>query len=157
MRRFLAPLLLSLSLAAPALAHEDGHHDGVMVEHPWARTTGTMTRAGAVYMTVKNGSHEMVTLTGVATERAKVAEIHQSSEEGGVMKMRMVESLPIAPGETIEFAPGGYHVMLIGLTEPLKEGDVFPITLTFDKAGSVPVIVTVTGMDGKKDDHAGHH
>lgn len=62
---------------------------------------------------------------------------------GGVMKMRQVDGIDVPAGQMVTLKPGGYHIMLTGLTQPLKEGQTFPLTLTFAKAGSQDVVVTV--------------
>ena len=139
---FCALIMMSL----PAFAHEDEAH-GLVIEKAWARKT-SRTVSTAVYFTIKNDSHELDYLNGVSTDIAATSMIHQSREVDGMMRMDHVEELPIAPGETLAFAPGGYHVMLMGLTKPLEEGDVFTITLDFEHAGKTPVVVEVTGMMG---------
>ena len=75
-------------------------------------------------------------LVAVTTPVAKVVEIHTMTHEGGVMKMRAVDAIPVAAGKTVDLSPGGYHVMLMDLAQPLKEGEKVPLTLTFaDKSG----------------------
>jgi hypothetical protein len=72
-----------------------------------------------------------------------MADAHETKAEGGVMKMRPLDKPEIAPGQALEFKPGGAHVMLMGLKHPLKEGESFPLVLTFEKAGTVSVAVKV--------------
>lgn len=147
MKIILAVIMFCFTLGAtPVFAHgEEGH--GLSIEKAWARKT-SRTVSAAVYLTITNDAHDMEFLNGVSTDIANMAMIHQSREVDGVMQMDHMDTLPIAPGETLEFAPGGYHVMLMWLTKPLAEGDVFTITLDFENAGATPVIVEVTGLMG---------
>jgi copper(I)-binding protein len=85
-------------------------------------------------------------LTAVSTPVAASAKIHESKMVDGVMQMRPVEAVPVTPGAAVKFAPGGYHVMLEGLKQPLKKGDHFPVTLTFAQAGPVTVTADVQSL-----------
>lgn len=140
--------LVCLLLPAPVFAHGDVSHETLDLVDVWARKTGRRTASAAVYFTIHNNTHQQETLTGVSTDRANVAMIHRSFEESDVMRMEMQDTVQIAPGDTLSFAPGGYHVMLLDLTEPLVEGDLFALTLSFEKAGDVVVYVEVTGIAG---------
>lgn len=147
MKIILAVIMFCLTFgSSPVLSHEDEKH-GLSIEKAWARKT-SRTVSAAVYLTITNDAHDMEFLNGVSTDIANMAMIHQSREVDGVMQMDHMDSLPIAPGETLEFAPGGYHVMLMGLSKPLAKGDVFTITLDFKNAGPTPVVVEVTGLMG---------
>lgn len=149
--KILSSLLTALALMAfppEAEAHDDeSHKAAIMVEKAWARKT-SRTVSAAAYMSIKNTGHETDELLDASTDIAKTVMIHRSYEEDGIMRMDHMEAIALAPGETVDFAPGGYHVMLMGLEAPLKKGDVFPVTLTFRHAGEVQVIVEVTGMMG---------
>lgn len=147
--KFLMTLLMALMFATPTLAHGDDHEGGMVIDGVWARKTSRMVSA-AVYLTIRNDSHQMDELVAAHTDAAENTMIHRSYEEGGMMRMDHVMSVPIKPGESFEFKPGGYHVMMMGLKAPLEKGEVFPLTLTFKKAGDVQVIVEVTGMMGPK-------
>jgi copper(I)-binding protein len=121
------------------------------ISQPWARATPPGAKAGAAYLIIKNESGQDDRLTAVVTPAAKKAELHTHVMDGNVMKMRPVKDVDVKAGGTTQFAPGGFHVMLLGLNEPLKEGKRFPLTLTFEKAGSVTVEVEVqaTGAMGE--------
>ncbi len=81
-------------------------------------------------------SSEDVKLVGAASPSAKIVEVHEMTMSGNVMAMRAVDDVPLPAGKTVEFKPGGYHVMLVELVKPLVKGDKVPITLTFvDKGG----------------------
>jgi hypothetical protein len=97
---------------------------------------------GVVYLTiVDHGAPDR--LTGVSSPVADRAELHESFSQGGVAKMRPVASLAVEQAKPVVLAPGGYHIMLMGLKQPLKQGDVFPVTLTFANAGELTTKVTV--------------
>jgi copper(I)-binding protein len=106
----------------------------VSVKDAWVRGTVPGQKATGAFMQITSGSD--TSLVAVASPVAKVVEIHTMSHEGGVMKMRAVPAIPVPAGKPVELSPGGYHVMLMDLGRPLKEGDKVPLTLTFaDKAG----------------------
>ena len=143
---------------------------GPKVDHAWARATPGAARTGAVYFRIESPTDDR--LIGLASPVAAKAELHTHLEENGVMQMREVEGgLAVPAGQEVELKPGGLlHVMLIDLNRKLKAGDSFPLTLTFEKAGSRDVTVTVERLgamgpsDGGKDamahaalHHAGGH
>lgn len=102
----------------------------VKVEDPWIRGTVEGQRATGAFM--KLTSVEGGTLLAAASPVARLVEIHQMSVEGGLMTMRAVERLPLPAGKRVELKSGGYHLMLMSLTQPMKVGDVVPITLTVE-------------------------
>tara|TARA_R110000824_G_scaffold118960_12_gene271841 strand:- start:3117 stop:3671 length:555 start_codon:yes stop_codon:yes gene_type:complete len=119
----------------------DGAHKGLSVENVWARpSTG---KTGAAYFAVTNHGASGDVLTGITGDVADKIELHDMTMDGNIMRMRKLDALAVAAGETVAAAPGGKHVMLIGLKAPLVEGETFPLTLVFEKAGDVPVIVHV--------------
>lgn len=135
---FLAALLVATGVAAQH--YEDGP---VHVMMPWSRALPPVAENGAAYVTLANRGESPDELVGAASPSADRVEIHTHVMEDGVMKMRRVESVALPPGEYVEFSPGGLHLMLFGLKEPLKEGGKFPVTLRFRKAAPVEVTVTV--------------
>lgn len=141
-----------LSLPAEAADYKKGQ---IVVEGPWARASAGPARAGAAYMTFVNKGKETDTLVGVESDISKRTEMHNHLMEDGVMKMRQVEGIEIAHGEPTVLQPGGLHVMFMGLHEPLKEGQTFPLTLVFQNAGKMTVDVTVQGVGAKGMSH-GH-
>jgi copper(I)-binding protein len=132
---------------------------GIGLEHVWARPIAGSAATAAVYFTVTNKS-QPDRLTGVSTPIAAGAELHETINDNGVMKMRPVQSIALDPGKPVTFKPGGYHVMLTGMKGALKAGDSFPLTLTFehaqlitetvkvDAAGSAAAMGAHGGMDG---------
>jgi copper(I)-binding protein len=106
----------------------------VSVKDPWVRGTVAGQNATGAFMQLASTAD--TSLVAVTSPVAKVVEIHSMTHEGGVMKMRAVNALPLSAGKPVELGPGGYHIMLMDLAHPLKEGDKVPLTLTFaDKSG----------------------
>jgi hypothetical protein len=145
--RFLPALIL---MAMPLASFAD--ETAIQLSHVWSRAA-MAGHEGVVYLTI-TATGGVDTLISVTTPVSPEAELHQSSNDKGVMKMRPVASLPIEPGEPVTLAPGGYHIMLKNLSQPLKQGDSFPVTLSFAKAGQVTATATVekagatmSGMD----------
>jgi copper(I)-binding protein len=135
MHRLLAVAMIAMPLAAFA------QQPGIQVDHVWSRAAPA-GHDGAVYLTITD-TGPPDTLTGVTTPVAAMAGLHETINDDGVMKMRPVASLPVGPGKPVTLAPGGYHIMLMDLKQPLKEGDSFPVTLSFAKAGQVTATATV--------------
>ena len=125
---------------------------GIDLQHVWARPTIGAGTSGAVYFTVTDrGAPDQ--LVGASTPVAATAEVHESIDDHGVMKMRPVPSLALEPGKPVTLKPGGYHVMLTGVKAPLKAGDSFPITLTFAHAQPMTVTVKVEPMSAAATNH----
>jgi len=142
LKRLLILLAAALAPAGPALAHDYMQGD-IQIMKPWSRPLPAVSTNGAAYMTLMNKGSAPDKLLSASTPAAKKAEIHTHIMEGGMMKMRQVEAVEILPGEAAVFEPGGLHVMMMGLTEPLVEGKSFPLTLEFERAGTVEVKVMI--------------
>ena len=140
-RRLLAAALL-LAAAANASAH-DFKTGAISIGHPWARPTGAGQAVGGGFMTLTNGGTAADRLVAVSTAVSASVELHTMRMEGDVMRMRQVEAIELPAGGSVELKPGGLHLMLMGLKQPLKPGDTFPLTLRFEKAGEVVVTVNV--------------
>lgn len=161
---------LAAALAVPlALVACGGESlSDIAVEDTYARETIGAATTGAAYLTVHNSGAADDALIAAATPVAETAELHTHEMDGGVMRMRRMDLVDIPAGETVTFEPGGLHVMLFGLSAPLRAGGTFPITLTFDGAGDITVEASVvsiadtlqgtgTGaMDHQGMDHSGH-
>lgn len=111
------------------------------VSNAWARATPGNASNGAAYVTIQSPTADR--LVSASTPAAKKAELHTMSMQGMVMKMRPLAGLDIPAGGPVTLKPDGEHIMLLGLTHPLREGQSFPLTLDFAKAGSRTVSVTV--------------
>jgi periplasmic copper chaperone A len=156
MSRLATLLALCAMLIAPAVAHE--YTVGSLhIGHPWSRATPKGAAIGAGYLKITNNGTAPDRLLGGSSEAAKSFELHVMSMENGVMKMRPVEGgIEIKPGETVEFKPESYHVMFVGLKEPLVQGHRVKATLDFEKAGKVAVEFVVESIGARQgnDDHA---
>ncbi|MCC7017392.1 MAG: copper chaperone PCu(A)C [Rhodospirillales bacterium] len=115
----------------------------VVVSHPWARASAPTARNGAAYLRIESAPGSKDRLIGARSPVAETVEVHETTVTDGIARMRRVPEIRIAPGHPIDLAPGGMHMMLIGLKSPLKEGDLFPLILTFEEAGDVQVDVIV--------------
>jgi len=138
--------LLSLAIAAgQALA--EYRLGGIVVDQAYARATAPKAPTGAAYVSVANTGAGGDRLVGAASPRASTVELHTMSMEGDIMRMRPIEGVDLPPGGRLAMQPGGgVHIMLIGLTAPLKPGDRFPLTLEFAKAGKLEVSVEVRAL-----------
>jgi copper(I)-binding protein len=129
-------------LAAGLLTIAPTQAPQVEVQNAWARATAAGAKAGGIFLTLTDkGPPDH--LVAASTPVAAMAEMHETVNDNGVMRMRPVPSLPLTPNQPVELKPGGYHIMLMGLKQQLKDGDTFPVTLNFDKSGSVTVTVHV--------------
>lgn len=157
------PLLLAGLLASPvALAH-DYHQGDLHIDHPWSRPTPPGAGMGVGYLTITNNGNADVTLVGAASPRAERVTIHETTEQGGMMRMQPIEGgLSIPAGAAVELKPHSYHLMLEQLGQPLKEGESIPLTLDFEGAEDMTVELKVESLDGgmvkgqKMEDHSGH-
>ena len=142
--------LASVFVATAAFA-ADGHKSGhLSVSDGWARASATpAAKAGAAYVNLGNTGSKDDVLVGGTSPVAKRVEIHVHKHEGGVMKMLPAGDVTIPAGGEVTMEPGGLHVMLMGLKKPLKEGEMFPVTLTFQHAGDVTVSVMTMGVAAK--------
>lgn len=140
----------------------DGGTAQVQVSDVWARATTPMQETGAIYMTIDSADGDTLVRAEVPQSVAGKTEIHETTEEGApteaedsmesgepmemepgdhgaMMGMRQIDELEIPAGETIRLEPGGFHVMLLELKEPVETGQSIPLTLTFENAGEVEV------------------
>src|SRR5262245_54098632 len=159
MIRFAFFMAMFVALAiAPAQA-EDVAAGSVKISAPWIRATPKGAPVGGGYMTITNTGSVSEKLIGGTSDVSSRFEIHEMSMENGVMKMRPVAGVEIKAGQTVELKPGGYHVMFVGLKEPLEQGQHVKTTLRFEKAGDVAVDFTVRGIgaqDGGSSKVHGH-
>jgi copper(I)-binding protein len=166
----LAPIAL-LAIAAVTVSACSGgtssSSTGVTIRDPWARTSPMVSGAGAAYMVIENTGSAADALTGGSSDVATAVEVHETyavepaastgtggmespkASDGGMgmggemMGMRRIDRLDIPAGGSVDLKPGGYHIMLIGLTRELKAGEDLTVTLTFEKAGDVTLTIPV--------------
>lgn len=140
----LAATAFAFAASTPGLAQDAS--GTVTVRAPWSRATPGAARVGVGYLEIRNAAAAADRLTGVSSEIAGRAEIHETAVEGGVARMRPVEALEIKAGGGAELKPGGYHVMFLDLKRPLKEGERFKATLRFERAGPIEAEFAVRGL-----------
>ncbi|WP_374469156.1 copper chaperone PCu(A)C [Phenylobacterium sp.] len=152
MRSALLGLAAAAAFSAPALAQGAG----LTVTQAWSRPAAAGT-TGAGFFTLANSAKAADALVGAESPVARKVEVHRSSMTGGVMRMSRQDRVPVAAGGRVIFAPGGYHLMLIGLSRPLNPGDRIPATLVFASGARVKVDMTVaTTAPAAAMDHSHH-
>ncbi|MCI0753957.1 copper chaperone PCu(A)C [Teichococcus vastitatis] len=148
--------LLGLATAAHAQAHDYRQGD-IAIGHPWSRAAPARI-TGAGFMTLRNTGGVPDRLLSASAEIATSTEIHSHVRDGEMMRMRAVEGgIPLSPGEEVALSPGGYHLMLIGLKRAMARGERVPVTLTFERAGSITVELAVAAAGAPAPGAGGHN
>jgi len=149
-------LILSSAVALfglPAAAH-DYTLGSLKIGHPWARATPPTAPSGGGFLTVNNTGTTADRLVSATSPAAGQIQIHEMKMDGTIMRMRELENgLEIPPGATVALAPGGLHLMMMGLKAPLKEATRVPVTLVFEKAGKIDVELSVMALGASPDAH----
>lgn len=156
MKKLLLELVaaISLTLAAILASVSNANAADIMVMNAYARASATpVAKSGAAYVTIMNHGKESDRLLAVATPAAATAEVHATNTVDGVMKMEAAGALEIPAMATLEMQPGGLHIMLMGLVQPLKKGESIDLVLTFEKAGEVSVKAPIGGVAEGAHDH----
>jgi periplasmic copper chaperone A len=150
MRKMIAMLFgaaLMAGLAGSVARADDVKAGDLVISQAWSRATPNGAKIGAGYLTIENKGNAADKLVGVTGDVSPKIEVHEMSMNNGVMKMRPVDGgLTIDPGKTVKLAPSGFHLMIMDLKSPLKQGDKLPLTLQFEKAGKVAVTLDVQGV-----------
>ena len=158
-RIFLAGFAATL-FAAPAHAG-DAKAGDLVITQAWSRATPNGAKIAGGYLTIENKGTAPDKLIGGSGDIAGKVEVHEMAMNNGVMTMRPLDKgLTIEPGKIVKLAPGGYHLMIMDLKGPLKQGEQAPITLEFEKAGKVKVSLDVQGVGAQAPgggDHSGGH
>lgn len=121
----------------------------IVVEQAWARASIVQSRPGAAYLTIGNEGSSPDRLVGTTSPLAGSVTIHASEMSDNVMKMRAMHQLEIGQGERVVLKPGGMHLMLMHLREPLREGERLPLVLEFEHAGKLEVSVPILSPAAK--------
>jgi len=148
--RFLLLMLLLPAAVGWAHNHEKGD---IQVRHPWSRATAPGAQVAAGYLEIRNNGTQRDRLLSVSTAAAKRVEMHVTRREGEVMQMREVKTFDIPARERLELRPGGAHLMLVGLAQPLKKGERFAMTLRFERAGEIEVQFEVQELGSRHPHH----
>jgi copper(I)-binding protein len=146
-----ALLAFVIALAGLSVARADEVKVGdLIISQAWSRATPGGAKIGAGYFTIENKGSAADKLVSVSGDIAGKIDVHEMAMTNGVMTMRPLEQgLTIDPGKTVTLAPGGYHLMMMDLKKPLKQGDTLPLTLQFEKAGKVAVTLEVQSVGAK--------
>jgi copper(I)-binding protein len=139
-------------LAVPELAAAQETSAGaITIAQPWARATPPGAKIGGGYFTLINNGDQADRLVSLSTGISDRAEVHEMSMRDGIMSMReLTDGLAVPAHGSVELKPGSFHVMFVGLIQPLKQGEHFSTTLTFEKAGPVTVEFAVESIGAMK-------
>ena len=144
------PILLLLALTllwSGSVLALDYKLGAIEIGHPWSRATPPTAESGGGYLAITNTGTTPDRLIAVKSPAADKVEIHEMKMDGNIMRMREVEKgIEIPPGATVELKPGGFHVMFMGLRAPFAKDARVPLTLVFEKAGSIDVELMVQAM-----------
>ncbi|MCG6122635.1 MAG: copper chaperone PCu(A)C [Microvirga sp.] len=147
----------ALVLAPTVVSAETFTAGDIVVEIPWTRATPGGARVAGGYMRITNNGAEADRLIGGSTSVASRFEVHSMKMVDGVARMAEVSGgLEIPAGETVELAPGGFHVMMMDLSAPVAEGSNVSGTLVFERAGEVTVTYAVAPLGSRTAPGAGH-
>jgi len=161
MRKLALTLATLVALALPLTAQADDHakktHTAgdITVSDHWTRAMPPSAAVGGGFMVIANAGSEPDRLVGLSSPRANSGEVHEMKMDGGVMKMReLADGLEIPAGGSVTLEPGGYHVMFMGVDDGFKEGEMIPVTLVFEKAGELEIMMPAGPVGSKM--HPGH-
>ena len=145
LRLLRAALAAAIFVVTPSFAHDGVTHLGpINISLPFTRATLPNAPVAGGFLTIENTGSEPDRLVSAASDIAGQTQIHEMAMQGDLMKMRpLTEGLEIPAGETVVLSPGGQHIMFMGLKRPLAEGQTVTVTLTFEKAGAVDVVLPV--------------
>lgn len=158
-----ASLCMADDLSGDRITEAEEPAGQIQVSNGWIRMVPPVSTVSAVYMSLTNQSEEEDALIGVTSERAERAELHHMEMSGGMMRMMRVDQFILPVNKTVPLQAGGNHIMLVGLKEPLKEGEQVALTLEFARSSAVTLSLEVQaeedGGPGTKsmDDHSSHH
>jgi periplasmic copper chaperone A len=137
-------ILIAIAVAVWASASPTLAEESVRISDAWARASVLASRPVASYVTIKSTSDD--TLIGASTPIAEKVMIHAVEKDGDISRMKHIETLELPSGERFTLAPGGMHLMLMGLQDKLSEGTTFPMMLSFENAGEIKIEVSVLGI-----------
>jgi copper(I)-binding protein len=159
--RTFACTALVATLFSTASRAEEVKAGGLVITQAWSRATPSGAKIAGGYLTIENKGAAPDRLLGGSGDIAGKVELHEMTMNNGVMTMRPLDKgLAIEPGKTVKLAPGGYHLMIMDLKSPFKQGDKVPVTLEFEKAGKVTLSLDVQGVGAQAPagaDSAGGH
>ena len=150
MRVLLFMLLSAIAAAAFPHTHEKGE---LQIRHPWSRATPPGAKVGVGYLEIRNNGSQPDRLLSASTPVAKRVEMHITEHAGDVAKMRQLRAFEVPGRERLSLTPGGAHLMLVDIVQPLKKGERFPMTLRFERAGEIEIELEVQEMGSRHPRH----
>jgi copper(I)-binding protein len=152
--RLMLPAVAAMTLTAAAAFSmargDDVRHGDIVVTSAWARATPPGVSVGAAYVALRNDGPLDDRLISAASPAAETVTLHHTAEENGAATMRPLADTTIPAGGVLEMEPGGPHLMLMDLSAPMKEGTSVPVTLVFEKAGTITVPLDVAPIGAEK-------
>ncbi|TDF86248.1 copper chaperone PCu(A)C [Pseudomonas sp. H9] len=150
-------LALSALLACSTASLADEYQVGeLLISQPWSRELPAELPGGSAYFSVHNQGNQADRLIAVSSPRAKKSTLHTQAVSDGMLRMQHLTAMDIPAHSVVTFKPGADHVMLSGMEQPLKAGEQFPLTLQFEKAGTVEVLVSVQPVDAQSSNASAH-
>lgn len=144
--RLLSLIVAAALITAPASA-QNYKLGSLEIDQPWTRATPPTAKAGGGFVTITNKGTTADRLIAARSAASDKVEIHEMKMDGNVMRMRELDKgLEIPPGATVELKPGGYHIMFMELKAPFAKDAKVPVTLVFEKAGSIDVSLAVQAI-----------
>lgn len=152
--KLLALAVTAITVSGQAMAQEF-NLGGITVVKPWARATPGGAKVAGAYLEIRAAAGVEDNLIAAKSPVAGSVELHDHVDDGGVMKMRKQETIPIKGAQSVVLKPGGLHIMLMELKAPLKEGDKVQFTLVFEKAGELTIEAPISKVGASGPDAAG--
>jgi len=146
----------ALAISVSGMSYAGGGHamaEGVMAHGAWVRLVPPVAKNSAAYLEIQNTGDKVLQIKSADSPVAEVVEVHQTTMADGVMRMTEVKGLQVPVDGKVTMKPGGYHVMLINLKEPLQKGQVVPVTIKFTAGQELTVQAKVKEMQGKMKHH----
>jgi len=154
MKRIIKTLLLCVAFLSP-IAYAATTAESIMVDNVVARATPPGQKQSAIYLTLYNTSDKWHQLVNVTSPEAAQIQLHTTVEKEGVYSMKRLETIDLPPKKAVKLVPGATHIMVIGLSNPLREGDNIPITLIFEDGSHLQLLANIKTMTGDNK-HTGH-
>lgn len=142
----LLPAALAVPAAVPA---QEARAGDLAVQQPWTRAAGQGATGGG-FLAISNRGAAADRLLSASSPAARAMELHTMVRDGDVMRMRPVEAIEVPAGQTVTLRPGGLHLMLVGLSQELREGGTVPVVLRFERAGEVRVELSVQAAGARE-------
>jgi periplasmic copper chaperone A len=147
-------LWIFLAVFFPLLVFAHSHEKGdVQVRHPWSRATPPGAKLAVGYMEIRNRGAKLDRVIGASTPLARKVEMHVTTHEDGVARMREVKAFEVPAGQRVEMRPGGSHLMLVDIVRPLAKGERIPLVLRFEHAGELAVELDVQELGSRHPRH----